>query len=153
FPSDFFTVADASTDTGRRVAFQRESLPANVSGVHIDPSEWNRSDGFSPGAQIMLRVPGLDPARSGLPPITDLSRSLDSESPIALLDAASGEGVLCFAELDAHASEDAKRALLVHPAVSLREGHRHVVALRRLVDSTGSTIEASDVFRAYRDRL
>ena len=50
FPSDRFTVPDASTDTGRRVAFNLESMPANTAGVHIDPTEWNRSDGFSAGA-------------------------------------------------------------------------------------------------------
>src|SRR5207244_2441513 len=57
FPSDRFTVADPSTDTGRRVDFNVASMPANTAGVHIDPTEWNRSDGFSPGAMIIAHVP------------------------------------------------------------------------------------------------
>ncbi len=53
FPSDFFTVADPSTDTGRRVNFAAASMPVNSSGVPVDPTEWNRNDGFSPGTPIM----------------------------------------------------------------------------------------------------
>src|SRR5262249_32583690 len=36
---------------------------------------------------------------------------------------------------------------------NLREGHRHVVALRRLRGADGAILPAGDVFRAYRDRL
>ena len=48
FPSDRFTAPDASTDTGRRVAFNLASMPANTVGVHIDPTEWNRSPASAP---------------------------------------------------------------------------------------------------------
>ena len=153
FPSDALTVADHATDTGRRVAFAAASMPANAQGVPIDPTEWNRNDGFSPGPQITLMIPGLDVESSALPPVTDLARSLDADSSLVLLDADAGTRVLAWAELDAHASDDAHRALLVHPARDLAEGHRHVVALRRMVDTAGATIEPSLVFRAYRDGL
>lgn len=153
FPSDALTRQDAATDSGRRVAFARESMPANARGVQVDPVEWNRNDGFSPGAQITLVVPGLDPARSALPPVTDLGRSLAADSPLVLLDTDTGERALAFAELDAHAKSDASRALLVHPARNLDEGHRYVVALRRLVDAAGEPIEPPLAFRALRDRL
>jgi hypothetical protein len=153
FPSDTLTRADAATDTGRRVAFARESMPANASGVHVDPTEWNRNDGFSPGAQIAALVPGVDPVASGLPPVTDIARSLDPESSLVLLDADSGARVLAWAELDSHAEDPARRLLLVLPARSLAEGHRHVVALRGLVDGGGAAIAPSDAFRALRDGL
>ena len=39
----------------------------------------------------------------------------------------------------------------MRPAVNLREGHRIVVALRRLQDSSGKAIEPGDAFHAYRD--
>ena len=154
FPSDALTREDASTDTGRRVAFVRESMPANASGVHIDPSEWNRNDGFSPGAQITLLIPGIDVAASNLPPVTDVARALDADSGLVLLDADTGERVIAWAELDAHAADTPDRqALEIHPAIALREGHRHVVALRGLVDTSGAAIEPSLVFRAFRDDL
>ena len=44
FPNDYYTVADDATATGRRVALDPESLPANVDGVHIDPTHWNELD-------------------------------------------------------------------------------------------------------------
>ncbi|MBM4268677.1 MAG: hypothetical protein FJ144_19040 [Deltaproteobacteria bacterium] len=153
FPSDALTVADDATDTGRRVHFARESMPANASGVHVDPTEWNRNDGFSPGAQIALLVRGVDPAASGLPPVTDVARSLETGSNLVLLDVDAGERVLAWAELDSHATDPARRLLLILPARSLREGRRHVVALRGLADGAGETIEAGEVFRVFRDSI
>src|SRR5512134_3107264 len=43
FPSDTFTVTDDATDTGLRVNLARASMPMNASGVHVDPTEWNRN--------------------------------------------------------------------------------------------------------------
>src|SRR3954469_9807132 len=60
WPNDYFTVADPSTDTGRRLNLSADSMPANKLGVHIDPTEYNRNDGFSPGNLITVRIPGLD---------------------------------------------------------------------------------------------
>ncbi len=153
FPSDTLTVADGATDTGLRVHFPREGMPENVKGVRVDPTEWNRNDGFSPGSQILTYVAGIDLERSGVAPITDIGSSLEAEAPIVLLDAETGERVPYWAELDAQVESDADRMLIIRPAVNLREGHRYLVALRRLRDASGGVIEAGDVFRAYRDRL
>ncbi len=87
FPNDYFTVRDHHTDTGRRVDLAPDATPANKSGVHIDPTEWNRSDGFSPGGPITVLLPGVDLERSGAAPITDMARSLDRDAPIVLIDA------------------------------------------------------------------
>ena len=57
FPNDFFTVRDANTDTGRRVAITAAAMPRNNMGVPIDPTEWNRNDGFSPGSEILTSFP------------------------------------------------------------------------------------------------
>jgi hypothetical protein len=37
-------------------------MPKNAAGVPIDPTEWNRNDGFSPGSAVQTLVPGLDRA-------------------------------------------------------------------------------------------
>ncbi len=104
FPNDFFTRKDASTATGRRLALRRAAMPANKDGVRIDPREWNRADGFSPGQQITVRIPGLDSGsafqESGIVPITDIARSLDKRQPVVVLDARSGKRQLIWAELD-----------------------------------------------------
>ncbi len=153
FPNNWFTVRDSSTDTGRRVNLNAASLPANSAGVHIDPTEWNRNDGFSPGAMILAHIPGVDLARSGAPPITDIGRSLDPDSPIVLVDSATGEHWPFFAELDAHATSDANRSLIIRPARNLLEGHRYIVALRNLQDATGATLPPSRAFQLYRDDI
>ena len=71
FPNDYFTVRRESP-TGRRVSFVQDVLPANVGGVHMDPVELNRLDGFSPGSALLLWMPATDLVRSGAPPITGI---------------------------------------------------------------------------------
>jgi hypothetical protein len=153
FPNDYFTVADGTTDTGRRVHFDAASMPANNKGVHVDPTEWNRNDGFSPGSAILAYVPNLDLAKSGAAPITDIGRSLDPNQPIVLLDADTGQRWPFFAELDAQASPANVRMLIIRPAKNLTEGHRYVVALRDLRDGNNASIPAGRGFRVYRDAI
>jgi hypothetical protein len=144
FPSDRLTVPDRSSPTGRRVHFEAGSLPANVAGKHIDPAEWNRQDGFSPGTPILVRVPDLDLEASGIAPVTDIGRSLAKDAPIVLLNTRTGERTPYWAELDAHAAAEPDRQLLIiRPAVALREATRYVVVLRELRDQTGAPIRGS----------
>ena len=152
FPSDAYTVEDPSTDTGLRVDFDAASLPANADGVHIDPTEWNRNDGFSPGALIMVEVPGLDLARTDEPRIDALGRSLLVDSPVMVIDAETRERIPVFAEID-QASVGHTPLLLVHPVRNLEEGHRYVVGLRNLRRTDGSLIEPDRAFRVYRDNI
>jgi hypothetical protein len=156
FPNDHFTKQDRSTPTGRRLALPRSAMPANKAGVRIDPREWNRADGFSPGQQITVRVPGLDNARaferSRIAPITDIGRSLAKRQPVVLIDARTGKRQPFWAELDASAPSNAQRALLIRPAKNLAEGRRYVVALRRLKTGGGKPIAPKFAFRALRDR-
>jgi hypothetical protein len=58
FPNDYFAKKDARTPTGKRLALPRSAMPANKDGVRIEPRDWNRADGFSPGQQITVRTPG-----------------------------------------------------------------------------------------------
>jgi hypothetical protein len=162
FPSDHFTRADDTSDTKRRVNLTRESMPANQSGIHIDPTEWNRQDGFSPGSMIIVHVPGIDLAKTGAAPVTDISTSLDPGAPIVLLDTDTGERVPYYAELDSEthaptptqpALEPTWRALLIRPARNFADGHRIDVALRHLVDRDGATMPPDPVFVPYRDLL
>ncbi len=153
FPNDWFTVPDPTSVTGRRVHLDAASTTANVAGTHIDPTEWNRNDGFSPGAMILANVPGVDLAKTAAPPITDIGRSVAADSPIVLVDAATGEHWPLFAELDAHATTDANRALIVRPARNLLEGHRYIVAMRNLKNAGGATLPASRAFQLFRDRI
>ena len=79
--------ADKSTDTGKRLNLNIDSMPANKEGVHIDPSDQNKADGFSPGNLIVTHVPGMDNQdawkKSGAVPINDMARSADKRQPVS----------------------------------------------------------------------
>ncbi len=151
WPNDYFTVADPATATGRRLALVAESLPANIAGVHVDPSDQNRADGWSPGSRVLVRLDDLDVLRSALPPLTDPASSLAADAPIVLLDATTGTRHPFWAEPDAIADAGETPLLMLHPARNFADGHRLVVALRRLVDASGQALAPSPAFLAYRD--
>jgi hypothetical protein len=150
WPNDYFRKHD-------HLALTPSMMPANAAGKPIDPSDYNRSDGFSPGALIVTKVPGLDTpeafARTGAVPITDLARSFDRDQPIVVINARTLRRQLIWAELDSNASTPESTALLIHPAKNLREGERYIVALRRLRGADGALLQPSDAFRRYRDRI
>jgi hypothetical protein len=155
FPNDLFTVADPTTDTGRRVNLPLAGMPRNVAGVPIDPTEWNRNDGFSPGSMVLTHVPGIDLAatwKRSTDHIADLKRYKDKAAPMVLLDADTGKRHPFWSELDTHATSPDDQLLILRPSVNLEEGHRYIVALRNLRRADGSVIPAGPVFGAYRDR-
>ena len=161
FPNDFFTVADAGTDTGRRVNLNRATMPRNTAGKPIDTTELNRNDGFSPGSAILTRVPGIDLhqtwgtaalANNERDHIADIARYTAPDAPIVVLNTVTGERHPFWSELDTHpATTDDKRLLLIRPARNLDEATRYVVALRAPKRADGSVIAAGAAFAAYRD--
>jgi hypothetical protein len=150
WPNDAFTVPDPSTATGRRLAIDPSSTPTNVDGVHIDVTDQNRADGFSPGSAVLAFVPDIDLEKSQVAPSTDIGASLDPAAPIVLIDTDSGERLAHWAELDAQAPPG-EQVLMVRPAVALPEGHRIVVVLRNLKDADGNLIPTTDAFKATLD--
>jgi hypothetical protein len=80
FPNDRFTV-EADTPTGRAIDFSALSMPRNSAGKPVDPTEWNRNDGFSPGAMILTNVPGLDLEQTGAVSIDSLETYDDRDQP------------------------------------------------------------------------
>ncbi len=157
FPDNYYTRKDPSTDTGLRLDLKLDSTPANVGGTHIDPTDMNRSDGFSPGAPIVTKIPGMDTpaafAQTGAVPITKMSETYAAGQPIVLIDASTNERQLIWSELDSNATTAANTDLLIHPAKNLLEGHRYIVALRNMRDASGSVIPAPAGFRLYRDDI
>ncbi|HET8659103.1 MAG TPA: hypothetical protein VFM55_08915 [Micromonosporaceae bacterium] len=147
FPSDYYTVADASRATGLRVSLNRAAMPENTLGTNINPGEWNRNDGFSPGSMLLVHVPGVSLPASGVAPSTDIGRSLAPDAPIVLVNTATGERHPYWAELDANASGNpARQALIIRPARNLNESTRYVVALRNLRTATGAAIGTEPMF-------
>jgi hypothetical protein len=151
FPNNYFTKASTKTDTGLQVHFGLTDMPRNVAGKPIQPRQWNRNDGFSPGSLITTYVPGLDLAKTHGVPINDLARTYDKDAAVVVIDAKTLERNLIWTEMDSLASSDSVRNLIVRPAKNFREGHTYIVALRSLKDKNGNTIPAGDAFRGYRD--
>ncbi|HYP48713.1 MAG TPA: hypothetical protein VEQ61_08775, partial [Thermoleophilaceae bacterium] len=157
WPNDHFTVRDRGTATGRRLNLDVRSMPANAAGTPMEPSDYNRADGFSPGQPIITKIPGLDTPeafrRTGAVPITDLARSFDRRQPVVLINARTGARQLIWSELDSNATSPENTAFMIHPAKNLRVGERYIVALRRLRGDDGRRLRPSRAFRFYRDRV
>ena len=162
WPNDYFTRADASTDTGRRLNLNINSTPANRNGVHVDPTDINRADGFSPGNLISVKIPQVETQAAfeatGFVPLNDLHRYSDANQPVVVIDAATGQRQPIWAELDAnpnHYSPGDTRDvnLIIRAARNFEEGHRYIVALRGLRDGANNPVDPPPPFRVYRDRL
>jgi hypothetical protein len=157
FPDDYYTVSDPSTGTGRRVDFHAAGMPKNAGGIPIDPSAYLRNDGFSPGAGVVLKVPGLDSAaalqQTAASPINHIGRYADPDAPVVVIDATTGQRQPIWVEIDSNTGSLETTALEIHPAVNFASGHRYIVALRNLKDAAGQTIQAPEGFRYYRDQL
>ena len=123
-------------------------MPTNVKRVAVDPTEWNRNDGFSPGQPLTLFVPGVDLRASGAAPVTDIGASLDRDAPIVVLDATTGKRNPYWAELDVSATRDGETdpALYVRPAVNYVEGHHYVVGFRHLKNGSGVELQPTAAF-------
>lgn len=180
FPNNHFTkVAPAGSvqaadtgGTGLKLDFKLLAMPRNVLGKPVDPTEWNRNDGFSPGAMIMAYVPGLATDEQGRIPgavsLTNLSDYLNEDASIIVVDADTGARQPIWAEIDLNAGffqpsdelgqpikyldgRAPKPALIIRPARNFAEGHRYVVILRDLRNDDGELIKASPAFAACRD--
>ncbi|MEI7559177.1 MAG: hypothetical protein WCJ63_01165 [Actinomycetes bacterium] len=162
YPSNWFTRKDATSDTGLRVNIVRDSMIANHAGVHIDPTEWNKDNGFSPDPKIMATLPGLIKdtdtaaqilsvsANTGWPTVATIGNYNLASSPVVLVDKATGVRQPVWAELDATVGKSGK-PLLIHPAKNLTEGHTYVVALRGFKNSSNVLVPATKAFALYRD--
>ncbi|HEX2415127.1 MAG TPA: hypothetical protein VHJ37_07925 [Thermoleophilaceae bacterium] len=157
WPNDLFTKRDRTSETGRRLKLKLASMPKNKDGKPINPRDMNRADGFSPGSMMITKVPGLETveaaARSKLPPIGDLSRSLAKRSPVVVINARTGKRHPVWAEIDSNPESPSDRVLIIRPGRNFKEGGRYIVALRNLKNANGQTIPAGRNFRLYRDRV
>ena len=167
WPNDFFTKTDKGTATGRRINLDRASMPAST-GVaagnpfsspttRINPVDYNRNDGFSPGQAIVVHIPGMDNQQAfdntGIVPVTNLGDYSRSTQPVVVINTKTGKRHPVFAELDQVATANADRHLIIRPSRNFSEATRYVVVLRNMKNSSGKTIGASKAFKVYRDKV
>ncbi len=163
YPNDWFTSADPSSATGRRLDLNPLAMPRNISGAPIDPTAWNASDGFSAGSEMLTVVPGMthnaDLAKSRLPTDINLAVNDAPNLGVVLIDATTGKQWPVWVEIDQYTQEagvmpagtttQVQQDLMIHPAMNLLDGHRYVVGLRHLVTNSGSDARQSPAFAAY----
>lgn len=150
FPSDVWTRPDAETITGKRVHFGETTLPFHAhTQQSLDSELFTEFDGFSIGQAPMTYLEGA--TVTGLPSVDDIDLSLTPDSPTVIIDAETGERVPHFAELDLTGDIPEERAFMMRPVVRLKDATRYIVAIRNVVDDSGTPIEPTPVFRALRD--
>lgn len=153
WPPPKFLVPDSTSPTGHRLALGAKTLPKNVDGKHVDPTRWNRSDGWGVGFTVLTLWPEID--LQGLPSESSIAASLADDAKAALwrVDGEKMERVPYWLELDddVDAKTAEERVLMLRPAVIPHEGSRYIVAFRGLKDTKGTVFPASEAFAALRD--
>ncbi|MBM4321761.1 MAG: hypothetical protein FJ125_17945, partial [Deltaproteobacteria bacterium] len=152
FPSDVFLAADPALPGGRRLVLPERARP-RPAGIEepLDFTVLHPADGFSHLPPILALFPdGVAPG-----PLTfhdeDTSQTLLPESPTLLLEAAGGQPVRHFAELDPRTLDRSRQALLLRPLARLKDSTRYVVALRGLRSPRGQLLPVPEGFRRIRD--
>lgn len=151
WPSSVYLSPDASTETGFRVALPPGAMPVNMDGIAVDPTPWNRFDGFSPSGALLAAFPqGVAP--DGLPGHDDPAASLADDSLIVLVNMDTGERVPLFAEVDMNADDDAHRALIIRPLVRMAPASHYAVGIRTgVMGGDGQPLAPSPAFQALVD--
>ncbi len=151
WPSSAYLDTDSATATGFHVAIPREVMPKNVNDIVLEPAGLERWDGFSPNSVIVVGF-ATGVSQQGLPPATDPARSVAADSPIILLNMATGERVPFFAEIDQNLVYPEDKMLLIRPLVRMAGGARHLVAIRKAVKAAdGSDLPIAPAFQAMVD--
>ncbi len=151
FPSNFFLEADTATGSGHRVSFGANSLPINDWEVPLDPTAWNRKDGFPTLGPLFAHFPGV--STDSLAGHRDIGASLEAGAHTVILDAETGERHPHFAELDVSSEEVDSQLLILRPAQPMEHARRYVVAIKGLEDDQRQPLDAPEGFATLREAL
>ncbi len=174
YPNNYWTEPDGDSVTGLRLALPQVIMPTTIEGAQSSPDAFNEMDGFSPGIAAMTHFPGA--TVTGLATSVTIEDSLLAGSPTVLLNAATGERLAHWVDLDAYVVEaklrvdqDAprpqfdlqrdidelrqERTLMLRPAIRPEDATRYIVAIRNVVDAEGNVLEPSPGFLALRDNI
>lgn len=154
WPSDFLTVDDATTPTGRRLAIPDGVVAGIPTAKPFDLAPFNRADGAPTTAPILVHF-GVNVAADYLAGYDAPAASLDPKSPIALFDLTTGQREPFLSEMDRnHAGQAGRHALIIRPIRPLEFGRRYAVAIRATArDEASRPLPASPGFVALRDKL
>ena len=150
WPSDHFMTTDGGTETGYRLNYLEGSVPLNKNDAPFDLKPYNRFDGFTPAASILVLFPKTLSVE-GMATHVDIGLSLELDSPTVIIDLDSGERIAHWVEVDAQAEEGQPATFVLHPAARLQSNRSYAVALRNMLDTDGNPIATTKAFDALRD--
>ena len=146
FPSTFYMKEDASTASGWRIDLADDALPVNIDGFQPLPTYWNEKDGWAISTPMLAHLPNI--SVDNLPGHDAIGDSLDDSSPIIVVDVETGERVPIWAEKDVSLVDNDRSLLMIHPAAPFDYGHRYVVGIRNVADTSGSAFAPSPAMAA-----
>jgi hypothetical protein len=154
YPSDLLTAPDPTTPTGLRMALPPNSLEVPDGATPILMGPFNRGDGAPTSSPILVHF-GVEVGASYLADQLHTPSSLLATSPIALMNATTGERVPFLSEMDANdPTATTRHALIIRPLTPLAFGTRYVVVLTTAVkDTAGRALPPSLGFAALRDKI
>jgi hypothetical protein len=157
YPSDFFLVADSKTPSGKRLELTDAAKPHTRKGAPIDFTQTHPVDGFSPHQPILAYFKKGVSTEGVLFHTDEPEKSLLPSSKVVLVEAATGQPVPVWAEVDMNTTEPSEQAFIVRPFVRLKNATRYIVALQGLTEPTamggvGQLVSAPDGFARIRDK-
>jgi hypothetical protein len=152
FPSDHFLQEDDSLASGKRLVMSGAGALISDNGPSIDPTLVAPMDGFSRVPTIMFSMLTATAADRLVRIDDDYDLSLvPATSATLLINAATGEAVAHFVDVDPVADDPGREALLIRPMVSLDPQTRYIVAVHGLTAPDSALIPAPEGFRRLRD--
>lgn len=150
YPTDFFREGDGGSF---RVTLPEVALvqPRSATKPRINPFQDFPTDGFSQHQPIVAFFPeGIDD--SDFPSfLDDLSGSVELSNRSLLMNAATGELVPHFIELDYQNADREDRVLIMRPLQALDFETRYIVAYQGLESPSGNSVSAPSGFAHLRD--
>ena len=146
WPSSVYLVEDATTETGYRVDLPAEAMPVNADGFAVDATLFNFYDGF-PVAGTIIAAFDTGVSADGLPPHTDLTKAMEANASVVVVNMTTGEKLPIFAEPDMNAKVPEERALLIRPLLRMDSKTRYAVGIRNTVKAAdGSDLPVPEGF-------
>jgi hypothetical protein len=150
YPSDFFRAPNATKVTGFRIEVAPAARLRTKSGASADAHQAFAADGFSPVNPIVTFLP-VDVTDEGFVHLADdPALSLSAATSHTLILDADGVPVPHFVDLDPHAIDVTRRAIILHALVPLKDQARYSVFLFG-VKSAGALAPTPEGFRRIRD--
>lgn len=153
YPSDFFRQSDGAMRSGYRLVPTGAAVLLTGEGEVADPTVAHAIDGASRVPTIVAVLPGAVVHDGFVGVLDDATRSVSPNSPSVLIDATTGQLVAHFTDVDPSATDDLRRAIVLHPLAPLEPLHRYVVALQGVRVEGGGLSPAAPGFRRIRDHL